>query len=222
MPLTGTRDAVMVFAKTPVPGAVKTRLIPVLGREGAAALHARLIKHTLAVASAAARDVLELHVTPEDDFVRYCAARYNAALVPQCGGDLGDRMHHAFERALSRGGCTSAVLMGSDCPALTTMHIQSALKTLHDGYDAVLGPAEDGGYVLLGVARTGRRLFEGIAWGTSAVLDQTRARLRELGWRWRELETLWDVDTPADWARLRASNLLRPAARLSGTRRFSS
>lgn len=208
----------MVFAKAPVPGAVKTRLIPVLGPEGAAALHARLIKRTLAVASVAARDALELHAAPEDDFLRYCAARYNAALVPQYGEDLGDRMHHAFERALSRRGCTSAVLMGSDCPALTGTHIRSALRVLHDGYDAVLGPAEDGGYVLLGVARTDRRLFEGIAWGTSEVLDQTRTRLRELGWRWRELETLWDVDRPADWARLHASQLLEPAARLSGAR----
>jgi rSAM/selenodomain-associated transferase 1 len=212
----------MVFAKAPVPGAVKTRLIPVLGPQGAAALHARLIKHTLAAASVAAGDALELHVTTEDDFVRYCAARYNAALVPQCGGDLGDRMHRAFERALSRGGCTSAVLIGSDCPALTSMHIRSALKTLHEGYDAVLVPAEDGGYVLLGVARTDRRLFDGIAWGTSDVLCETRARLRELGWCWRELEILWDVDTPADWARLRESNLLKPATRLRGARRFSS
>jgi rSAM/selenodomain-associated transferase 1 len=218
---TSARDAVIVFAKAPIPGAVKTRLISVLGPEGAAALHARLIKRTLAAASVAASDALELHVTPENDFVRYCAAHYNAALVPQHGDDLGERMHHAFERALSRG-CTSAVLMGSDCPALTTKHIQSALKTLHDGYDAVLGPAEDGGYVLLGVADSDHRLFEGIAWGTSEVLDQTRARMRELGWRWRELETLWDVDTPADWARLRGSNLLRAAAHLSGTRPFSS
>src|SRR4051812_36959461 len=98
-----TRNAVMVFAKAPVPGAVKTRLIPLLGPAGAAALHARLVERTLAMASAAARDALELHVAPEDDFLRCCAARYSAALVPQCGNDLGDRMHHAFQRALSPG-----------------------------------------------------------------------------------------------------------------------
>jgi rSAM/selenodomain-associated transferase 1 len=211
----------MVFAKAPVPGAVKTRLIPLLGRDGAAALHGRLVERTLATARIAVRDALELHVAPEDDFLRSCAARYNAALVSQCGDDLGERMHHAFERALSRRGCTAAVLIGSDCPALTTLHIRSAFQALDEGYDAVLGPAEDGGYVLLGLVSTNRRLFEGTAWGTSEVLDQTRSRLRELGWRWRELEPLWDVDTPADCARLDASQLMEPAARLCGTRRFS-
>ncbi|HEY0335846.1 MAG TPA: TIGR04282 family arsenosugar biosynthesis glycosyltransferase [Burkholderiales bacterium] len=212
-----TRDAVIVFAKAPMPGAVKTRLIPVLGPEGAAALHGRLVERTVATASVAARDTVELHVAPEDDFLRCCAARYNAALVPQCGLDLGDRMHHAFERALLRGRCSAVVLIGSDCPALTALHIRCAFEALHDGYDAVLGPAEDGGYVLLGLTRTDRRMFEGIAWGTSEVLDQTRARLRGLGWRWRELETLWDVDTPADWARLKQSQLMGPVARLCGT-----
>jgi rSAM/selenodomain-associated transferase 1 len=209
MPRTGSRNPVLVFAKAPRPGAVKTRLIPLLGEQGAAALHARLIKHTLATASTAARGALELHGEPvEDDFLRYCAARYNATLLPQCGSDLGERMHHAFEHALSRDGCTYAVLIGADCPALTAWHLRRALRLLDAGHDAVLAPAEDGGYVLIGLSRLNRELFEGIAWSTAAVMSQTRERLRAFDWRWLELEVLWDVDRPRDYTRLAETRLL--------------
>jgi rSAM/selenodomain-associated transferase 1 len=209
-----SRKAMMVFAKAPRPGEAKTRLIPLLGARGAAALQARLIKHTLATASVAARDALELHGDPvEDEFLRFCAARYNAWLVPQQGCDLGERMYHAFERVLSSECCASAVLIGTDCPALTPRHIRLAFQALHSGYDAVLAPAEDGGYVLLGTTRPDARLFEDITWGTNRVLGLTRARLRLLGWRWLELETLWDVDRIADWHRLSKSGLLGSGAR---------
>ncbi|MGZ5116342.1 MAG: TIGR04282 family arsenosugar biosynthesis glycosyltransferase [Burkholderiales bacterium] len=209
-----SRKATMVFAKAPRPGEVKTRLIPLLGAQGAAALQARLTKHTLATASVAARDALELHGDlVEDEFLRFCAARYNASLVPQQGRDLGERMYHAFERALSSEACASAVLIGTDCPALTPRHIRLAFQALHNGHDAVLAPAEDGGYVLLGLARADVRLFEDITWGTDRVVGLTRARLRVLGWRWLELETLWDVDRIADWHRLGRSDLLGSNAR---------
>jgi rSAM/selenodomain-associated transferase 1 len=197
---------------------VKTRLVPVLGAEGAAALHARLVKRALATARLAARHALELHADPvEDDFLRLCAASYGATLVPQCGSELGERMQRAFERALSQQNCAAAVLIGSDCPALTPWHIRTALEALQDGNDAVLAPAQDGGYVLLGLARSDPLLFDGIAWGTGQVLDQTRARLRTLGWRWLELETLWDVDRPADWERLNASKMLDDPVRVTRT-----
>jgi glycosyltransferase A (GT-A) superfamily protein (DUF2064 family) len=93
-------------------------------------------------------------------------------------------------------------LIGSDCPALAPRHLRRADKALRGGADAVLAPAEDGGYVLIGLSRFDRRLFDGIAWGSAKVLEETRARLRALGWRWQELETLWDVDRPADYRRL--------------------
>lgn len=181
-----------------------------LGAEGAAALHARLIKHTLASASRAARGALELHSDlAEDDFLRHCAARYRAVLVPQQGSDLGERMQHAFDHALVREGCPSAVLIGADCPALTARHLRLARRALDDGHDAVVAPAEDGGYVLIGLTRFDKRLFQTIAWGTHRVMEQTRTRLRELGWRWSELETLWDVDRPSDYARLSQLGLLK-------------
>jgi rSAM/selenodomain-associated transferase 1 len=158
----------------------------------------------------------------DDDFLRFCAGRYNASLVPQQGSDLGERMYRGFERALSGEGCASAVLIGSDCPALTSRHIALAFRALQNGHDAVLAPAEDGGYVLLGIARADVRLFEDIMWGTDRVLELTRARLRRLGWRWLELETLWDVDRIADWHRLSTSGLLGSNARTAPVDRRKS
>lgn len=207
MSRTNRATAVLVFAKAPQPGAVKTRLIPLLGAEGAAALHARLIKHTLGVAREAALGRLELHGAPAPDpFLEYCAERYNATLIEQCDGDLGTRMYSAFDSALA--GAGSAILIGSDCPALTARHLRHAARALSAGDDAVLIPAEDGGYAMMGLRRCDKSLFTGIAWSSPQVMEQTRARLKRLGWRWTELETLWDVDRPADYERLTASGLL--------------
>ena len=197
--------AVIVFAKAPAPGAVKTRLVPLLGAEGAAALHARLVKRTLQTARAASFRRLELHGAPgiDDPFFRFCAAHYSANLVAQTEGDLGARMVAAFESALADS--PRALLVGSDCPALTVRHLHQADRALRDGADAVFVPCEDGGYALIGLRRVDARLFNGIEWGGGNVMADTRARLSELGWRCRELEMLWDVDRPEDYARLVAS-----------------
>jgi len=199
--------AVVIFAKAPTPGAVKTRLVPLLGAEGAAALHARLVKRTLQTARAASFRRVELHATPgmDDPFFRFCAAHYSTALVAQAEGDLGTRMLVAFESALAHS--PRALLAGSDCPALTGRHLRQADRALRDGADAVFIPCEDGGYALIGLRRAEARLFDGIGWGGENVMADTRARLGVLGWRWRELETLWDVDRPEDYARLLASGL---------------
>jgi len=200
--------ALIIFAKAPRPGEVKTRLIPLLGADGAAALHARLVKRTLQTARAASFRRIELHATPgiDDPFFRLCAAHYSAALVAQAAGDLGARMLSAFESGLA--GHPRVLLVGTDCPALIARHLRQADRALRDGADAVFVPCEDGGYALIGLRRAEARLFSGIAWGGEAVMADTRARLAALGWSWRELETLWDVDRPEDYARLVASGLL--------------
>ena len=212
---------VIIFAKAPQPGQVKTRLIPLLGAEGAAALQARLIKHVLATARAASLSHVELHCAPDnnDPFFRYCAGHYGVTVKAQAEGDLGARMFCAFESALA--GHASVLLIGSDCPALTARHLRQAERTLRDGADAVFVPCEDGGYALVGLHRVDPTLFEGIAWGGDKVMAETRARLSALDWRWRELETLWDVDRPEDYARLMDSGLLdtpRAAAEKIGSR----
>lgn len=183
---------------------MKTRLIPLLGERGAAALHARLIRHTLEIANEAALGPLELHGAPAaDPYLGECAARYHATLIEQCAGDLGTRMHHALDAALAGG--TPAILIGSDCPPLTAHHLSAAARALASESDAVVTPTEDGGYALIGMKRCDSRLFEGVAWSSARVMDQTRERLRACGWHWVELETLWDIDRPADYERLAIS-----------------
>lgn len=206
---------IIVFARAARPGAVKTRLVPLLGAEGAAALHARMVEHALATARKAALGPVELHCAPDcdDDFFRFCSNRYRVELVSQAGGDLGARMSAAASTALAAH--ARVLLIGSDCPVLAARHLRAADQALLDEPAAVLVPTEDGGYVLLGLTRSDKRVFEGIAWGSDTVLGDTRARLRELGWSWRELETLWDVDRPEDYRRLIESKLLdeHPATR---------
>lgn len=196
------RTAVIVFARAPRPGSVKTRLIPALGAEGAAALHARLLEHALETARAASLGGAELHCDPDadDPFFRYCADRYGVTLLAQAEGDLGARMLAACARALTDG--SRVLLMGSDCPVLTARHLRQAERALRDGNDAVFVPCEDGGYALVGLRRVDTRLFEGVAWGSDRVISETRTRLEALGWRWHELATLWDVDRPEDYRRL--------------------
>jgi rSAM/selenodomain-associated transferase 1 len=200
--------AVIIFARAPRPGAVKTRLIPLLGAEEAAALHARLVTRALETARAASLRPIELHGTPDidDPYFRSCAGDFAVALAAQAGGDLGARMLAAFAAVLATH--SRALLLGSDCPALAARHLRQADRALREGTDAVFVPCEDGGYALIGLQRPEAHLFDGIAWGGENVMADTRTRLSGLGWRWRELETLWDVDRPEDYARLVASGLL--------------
>lgn len=195
---------IMIFAKTPAPGRVKTRLIPSLGEDGAAALQRRLIERTLCTAAQAGLGAPELWCapSPDDIFFADCAARHGIALRAQSEGDLGARMANALESALTAG--LPGLLIGCDCPALTPAYLREAAAALASGHDAVFGPAEDGGYVLIGLARRPPRdLFEGISWGTGNVMQETRARLTRHEWRWRELAPMWDVDRPEDLQRLR-------------------
>jgi hypothetical protein len=206
-----TGSLVIVFARAPQPGAAKTRLIPLLGRDGAAALHARLVEHTLATAARAGLSAVELHGTPScDRFLSACATRHGATLKAQVEGDLGERMYAAAVGALAK--YDGVILIGSDCPALEPDHLRTAARLLEEGRDTVLAPADDGGYALIALARCDKRLFDDVSWSTGAVMDETRSRLRNLGWRWHELETLWDVDRPLDYHRLIESGLLKPPA----------
>lgn len=202
---------IAVFARAPVAGAVKTRLIPRLGEEGAARLHAALVRRALDSAVRAGAWPVELWCTPDarHPFFAGCASEFGASLHVQQGADLGRRMEHAFDRAL--GDNAALVLIGSDCPALSPGVIAKAAGAL-SSHDAVVAPAEDGGYVLLGLARPVPELFAGIAWGGPEVMAQTRARLAGAGVDCRELETFWDIDRPEDHARLEREGLLRAAS----------
>lgn len=200
--------SVQVFAKAPVAGAVKTRLIPLLGEHGAAALHRSLVEHTLAVARESGLGQVELWCAPntDDSFFAGCHDRYGVTLYRQCGGDLGAKMLDALEDGLERS--RHVLLVGSDCPSLTAADLRAGARALREGRDAVFCPAEDGGYMLVGLSHAMPALFEAMTWGTDTVMEETRQRLHNLGWRWHELPERWDVDRPEDYQRLVREGLM--------------
>ena len=194
---------VLVFAKAPIPGAVKTRLAPFLGAEEAARLYRRMARQCIETTIAAGIGPMELCCAPDPTHPWFAslAARYGLRLVPQRGRDLGERMHTALAEALQRH--RHAVLIGTDCPALCPEDLRAARDWLDGAMDAVFGPVEDGGYALVGLRHVAAGLFEDIGWSTAGVMAATRERLRALEWRWAELPLRWDVDQPEDLRRLR-------------------
>ncbi|MCB1777660.1 MAG: TIGR04282 family arsenosugar biosynthesis glycosyltransferase [Candidatus Competibacteraceae bacterium] len=194
----------LIFAKAPVPGQVKTRLAGRLGARGAAHLYKKLLHRTLAIAVSARLCPVELWCAPgvRQGFFIACRRKYGVRLRRQGAGDLGRRMNQALNQVLSQG--HYGVLIGGDCISLGAPELQDALQRLATGTaDVVLGPAIDGGYVLVGLRQPCSALFRGIAWGGSDVMAATRRRLRRAGVVWSELSIGWDVDTPADLKRLR-------------------
>jgi rSAM/selenodomain-associated transferase 2/rSAM/selenodomain-associated transferase 1 len=209
-----------IFAKDPQPGQVKTRLARTLGDDAAAALYRELVERTL-TAAAAARAAgivadIELWCDPDterDAFVDW-QKRYRVTLKRQRGDDLGARMRHALASALAIK--RPALLIGTDCPGLDTTYIARAADALTK-HDVVIGPAEDGGYVLIGLSRD-VDIFSAIPWSTAEVMAATRTRITAARATCRELDPLWDVDTPADVARFNSSRR-RPMRRASPWRR---
>jgi rSAM/selenodomain-associated transferase 1 len=201
------RARVAVFAKAPVAGEVKTRLAGVLGLEGAAGLHAGLVRHALATALAARVGPVELWCTPDAShpFFARCATEFGAALHVQEGEDLGARMERAAAAALAAG--DAVVIIGADCPALAAADLRAAAAAVRD-HDVAIAPAEDGGYVMLALSAP-QPIFHGIEWGTGRVMNETRRRLAAGAVAWRELPGSWDVDRPEDYARLQREGLLR-------------
>jgi len=204
------RVQVAVLAKAPVPGLAKTRLIPALGPRGAARLQRHLTRAAVQTALDARLGAVTLWCAPHAQHRFFRALRQTTGVpcLVQAGGDLGERMHTAFRLHCERG---PVLLTGTDCPPLTPAHLRQAAQALLDGDDAVFYPAEDGGYVLVGLRHPQAALFRDIAWSTDAVMAQTRERASAAGLRVRELETLWDLDVPADLVRWRAWQGRRPA-----------
>ena len=202
-----------VFAKTPRRGAVKTRLQPLLGEEGALSLHKSLIQFVFRNLEAAALCPLEFWVAVgdgalegdslhEEVFASICNVK---DIYKQADGDLGARMADCARQVLQR--AHSVVLVGADCPAVDGAYLQQALQHLQDGANIVFGPAEDGGYVLLGLRQVPDCLFVDMPWGSEQLMQITRERMRAAGLSWVELEPRWDVDRPEDLPRWEA---LRP------------
>jgi rSAM/selenodomain-associated transferase 1 len=161
----------------------------------------------LATAIASEVGEVELHCAPDarHEFFATCAQSFRVGLVAQQGADLGERMRSAFARAFDAG--HALIIIGSDCPALSADDLRAARDALRAEH-AVIKPAEDGGYELIGLAAEVPGLFADVDWGTGAVLRQTRARFASAGVRCVELRSLWDVDRPEDYARMQAEGLM--------------
>jgi uncharacterized protein len=189
----------IVFTRYPIPGKTKTRLIPALGAAGAAHLHRQMTEHTLAQVRQLRADgvAIEIHyagVTADRELADWLGA--DLVYRSQGDGDLGERMALSIETAL-QAGHDRVIIIGTDCPGLTTDILQLAFEQLHDR-DLVLGPAIDGGYYLIGLRRFMPELFVGISWGTSTVRQQTIEIAIELGLSMGDLPLLADIDRPED------------------------
>jgi len=188
----------IVFAKAPVQGQVKTRLIPEIGADAATRVYRKLLEQILDISVDLPDVTGELWCSGDID--GKCAAyakQHGMSLHQQEGADLGERMHLAFESVLQR--CDRAVLIGSDSPEFDGDYLQAAFRALEEK-DAVVGPAEDGGYLLIGLKKPEPHLFRQITWSTNTVMAQTRSRLNELSLSWHELPVKRDIDEPQDLA----------------------
>jgi uncharacterized protein len=196
----------ILFVRHPIPGKVKTRMIPALGVEGAVGLHRRLVLRALRTSLACcSSDTIDLEI-------RYCGGDSGAMehwlgggwhFRRQSEGDLGRRLADAFETSFREASCAT-VLIGGDCPALTDHTLATAFDQLRS-HPVVLGPATDGGYYLVGLTRPVPELFQGVCWGTGSVLAESLRILRRVGITPRLLEVLDDLDRPGDlpaWQRL--------------------
>ncbi len=196
-------DALILLAKAPVPGGVKTRLCPPLTPAGAAAFYACLLEDTAAeMARVADAHRFLFHAPPAGRRFFRGGSYSRFELLPQSGRDLGERMENAFAAAFGRG-FARVVLVGADCPVLTAARVRSALRELGASARAVFGPSRDGGFYLVALSTPAPSLFRGTRWGTASVLASVVSRCRDAGLPYALLSPGFDVDTAADLSALR-------------------
>ena len=205
--------SIAIFAKAPIAGFAKTRLVPILGAKGAADLQHQMIVRTVQIALASEVGPVSLWCAPSCGHALFSslATAHAIELHAQSGTDLGARMLNAFERLTDNG---PVILIGTDCPMLQAIHLIDCARLLREAQDIVILPTEDGGYALLGATGPWGALFRDMPWGTDRVMPETRLRAQQVGLRLLEPALLWDVDTPADYERAATLGLLDlPGAR---------
>jgi hypothetical protein len=190
---------IVIFAKAPVPGKVKTRLVPALGEEGAASLARRMLRDTVREARKVGVAEVELCAAPPPDHPDWKDLLPPTLIEDQGEGDLGERLARAAERVIAGG--QRVIFVGTDCPQLNERRLRQACWEL-EGHDAVIHPTFDGGYALLGLRRFDPSIFASIEWSTASVARTTIARIGALGWDLHIGETLQDIDEPQDLSAL--------------------
>jgi uncharacterized protein len=197
-------SALILMAKAPVPGTVKTRLCPPLSPRAAAALYSCLLEDIADEMSARLPGVRRIlfHSPPGGDAHFRSAPFRGFELRPQRGAGLGERMEHALRTVLLEG-AGRAVVIGADCPSLSAGRVRAAFRELSRSADVVLGPSEDGGFHLIGMGSPRPSLFRKVAWGGRSVLSDVCLRCRAAGLTYAFLPVEFDVDTPDDLSTLR-------------------
>ncbi len=212
----GSDVCVIQFAKLPQYGRVKTRMQPRLSAEEALQLHCDLVRHTFENLRKPDEWDFQLWVSARGvspDFFDTLVGQTSVPVEVQQGDDLGARMGHSLEQVLQS--YSLVIIVGSDCPSLDVSRLQELVKVLRNDVSAALIPADDGGYVALGLSRFSGALFRNVDWGTDQVYDQTVAHLRGLNWPFFEANSLADIDRPEDLTRLREYDWGRSWAKLS-------
>ena len=189
---------VMIFCKAPIEGEAKTRLAKDIGNKSAIEVHRQLVKHCLDRVCALKSAEIELWAWPSKShpYFKSIENNYKISIRTQVDGNLGRKMAHAF---CSGDQGQSKLIIGTDCPTVDVDYLERAIEVLKSGADYVVGPAEDGGYVLIGMNDADLRVFEDIDWGTDCVLRQT---LEKMQGKINLLNTMWDVDNKCDLERL--------------------
>lgn len=192
------QGALIVFAKAPVAGQVKTRLIPRIGRERATNLYRELLTRTLATATKAKFTDLQLWISGNSNhqYFKHLKNRNDFKFYQQEGKDLGQRMFNAFDSVLKEH--PYAILIGSDCPSLLDSDLKLAMTLLENEKELVLGPAEDGGYYLIGLRKNNIKLFSKIKWGGESVFSETYSRAKKMKLDIELLSEKKDVDRASD------------------------
>ncbi len=193
-------NKLLIFTKSPVLGEVKTRLQPDYSVEQSLTIHKRLTLNTLELSKELTDFEIELCCTPDRNtlFFLDCENNFPITLNNQQGDDLGERMAFSFSVALQTH--KKVVVIGTDCPDIDKDYITQAFDALNEN-DAVIGPAVDGGYVLLGLRKFSLDLFTNISWGSNKVFSQTEKVLKDLSWSYKELGIMHDLDRPEDLLR---------------------
>jgi len=191
--------ALAIMARAPILHQCKTRLIPALGSRGALQAHIELVRGAPSRLSDIPDVEVSLWVSQIDASTQAWATEYGLPCYRQQGRDLGERMHHALSYLLGDG-ASAACLVGTDCPDIDAQYVRQALSVLRQ-VPVVLGPAEDGGYGLVGLREPCAGLFQDIEWSTERVCAQTLLRAEEQGLEVAQLAGIWDVDRPVDWRR---------------------
>jgi rSAM/selenodomain-associated transferase 1 len=212
--------AMVIMAKQPQPGAVKTRLCPPLSSQAAAALYQAFLLDKIAQVDRLKAACPVIAYTPDAARNYFADIAPQFLLVPQQGDGLGARLVNTFTYLFATG-YTGVLAIDSDTPTLPTEFLQQAIERIAlPQYDVVLGPSEDGGYYLIGLRALHRELFEDMPWSTAAVIPETRQRAKTKGLTVTDLPTWFDIDTPEELARLRATLLQSATGAPHHTRQF--